>query len=409
MQSVRAASWLAWSLCALCVALLGAGGVLSSLNGPYSDVGTWGTSNIIVILPVVILTFALVGALIASRLPTNPIGWICLIIGVTLTLSAVGGEYDIYALQARPGSLPAGVYVAWLENWSWVPAVVSIGTFLVLLFPNGRLPTRRWRLVMWLCVGVLIMASASEAFSPGRLAEAPNVVNPLGIVYAKDALELANSASFLLLPLCFLLSALSMIVRFRRSSGEVRQQIKWFATAAALLAIVFSFSFVVSSGLLEDLATLLFAGLPVAVGVAILRHRLYDIDLVINRALVYGSLSATLLALYLGGVAITQTIFRTLTGQEQQPQLAIVASTLVIAALFNPLRRRIQAFIDRRFYRRKYDARKTLEDFSARLRDETDLQALNSELTRVVRETMQPVHVSVWLRPDVGPKDGPAN
>jgi hypothetical protein len=161
--------------------------------------------------------------------------------------------------------------------------------------------------------------------------------------------------------------------------------------------------------LFEDAVTLSYAGVPIAMGFAVLRYRLYDIDVVINRALVYGSLSATLAALYLGGVATTQVIFRTLTGQEQQPQLAIVASTLVIAALFNPLRHRIQSFIDRRFYRRKYDARKTLETFSARLRDETDLQTLNGELTRVVQETMQPAHVSLWLRPDVGPKDGPAN
>jgi hypothetical protein len=141
-------------------------------------------------------------------------------------------------------------------------------------------------------------------------------------------------------------------------------------------------------------------GLYVAVGIAILRYRLYDIDILINRTLVYGTLTAALIALYVSGVATTQTIFRALTGQEQQPQLAIVVSTLVIAALFNPLRRRIQAFIDRRFYRRKYDAAKTLEAFSAKLRDETDLEALNSELVGVVRETMQPAHVSLWLRPD---------
>ena len=409
MLNARASSWLAWSLCLMCVAPLAVGAALVPVNGTSSDVGTWGTANLVFIFPVVILSFALVGALIASRLPTNPIGWVCLGIGLILTLAIVTGEYYVFALQTRPGSLPGGVYMAWLTNWLWVPAVVSIGTFLVLLFPDGRLPTRRWRLVAWLCVAVLISTSASEAFSPGPLAEAPNVTNPVGVESARGALELANSVSFLLLPLCFVLSALSMIVRFRRSIGVERQQIKWFATAAALLAIVFSSSFVVPARIVQDLVTLLFAGLPIAVGVAILRHRLYDIDVVINRALVYGSLTAMLAALYLGGVATTQTIFRLLTGQEQQPQLASVASTLVIAALFNPLRRRIQSFIDRRFYRRKYDARKTLETFSARLRDETDLHALNGELTRVVRETMQPVHVSVWLRPDVGPKDGPAN
>jgi hypothetical protein len=152
-----------------------------------------------------------------------------------------------------------------------------------------------------------------------------------------------------------------------------------------------------------------FAGIPIAAGVAILRYRLYDIDLLINRTLVYGSLTVLLAAVYVGGVAATQTIFRALTGQEQQPQLAIVASTLVIAALFNPLRRRIQAFIDRRFYRRKYDAAKTLEAFSAKLRDETDLDALNAELVGVVRETMQPVHVSLWLRPDTASKKDEAS
>src|SRR3712207_401132 len=145
-------------------------------------------------------------------------------------------------------------------------------------------------------------------------------------------------------------------------------------------------------------------GLPIFKGVAIVRYRLYDIDLLINRTLVYGVLTSTLLAVYFGGVAGMQYIFRTLTAQEEQPQLAIVVSTLVIAALFNPLRRRIQGFIDRRFYRRKYDARKTLEDFSAKLRDETDLEALNNELVGVVRETMQPAHVSLWLRPDLPPR-----
>jgi hypothetical protein len=151
-------------------------------------------------------------------------------------------------------------------------------------------------------------------------------------------------------------------------------------------------------------AVLSFAGVPVAIGFAVLKYRLYDIDVVINRTLVYGSLTAMLVALYFGSVAATQTILRALTGQTEQPQLAVVVSTLVIAALFNPLRHQIQSFIDRRFYRRKYDARKTLEAFSARLREETDLETLNSDLADVIRETMQPAHVSLWLRPDRPPK-----
>ncbi len=149
---------------------------------------------------------------------------------------------------------------------------------------------------------------------------------------------------------------------------------------------------------------LVIPSIPLATGIAILRYRLYDIDRIINRTLVYGSLTLMLALVYLGGVTVTQTLFQTLTGQERLPQLVVVASTLVIAALFNPLWRRIQSFIDRRFYRRKYDARKTLEAFSAKLRDETDLEALNSELVGVVRETMQPAHVSLWLRPDPAQK-----
>ena len=155
---------------------------------------------------------------------------------------------------------------------------------------------------------------------------------------------------------------------------------------------------------MESVMALGFAGVAVAIGFAVLKHRLYDIDVLINRTLVYGSLTAMLVVLYFGGIATTQALFRTLSGQEEQPQVAVVVSTLVIAALFTPLRRRIQVFIDRRFYRRKYDAAKTLEAFSAKLREETDLEALNNELVGVVRETMQPAHVSVWLRPDTAPQ-----
>jgi hypothetical protein len=203
-------------------------------------------------------------------------------------------------------------------------------------------------------------------------------------------------------------AVISLVVRFLRARGDVRQQIKWFASAAALTVvwlIVFQQS---TRGLPEAIVALsgllVIASIPVATGIAILRYRLYDIDLIINRTLVYGSLTLMLALIYFGGVATTQAIFGALTGQEEQSQLAVVVSTLVIAALFMPLRRRIQSFIDRRFYRRKYDARKTLEAFSTKLRDETDLEALSDDLVGVVRETMQPAHVSLWLRPEVSPK-----
>jgi hypothetical protein len=214
---------------------------------------------------------------------------------------------------------------------------------------------------------------------------------------------------FIALPMMLLAglgAVISVLVRFRRARGDERQQIKWFASAAALTLVwylVFGQSTRGLPGAIVALSGLLvIPSIPIATGIAILRYRLYDIDIIINRTLVYGSLTATLVALYFGGIVVLQRVFVLLTGQ--QSTLAVVASTLLIAALFTPLRRRIQAFIDRRFYRRKYDARKTLEAFSAKLREETDLGALNSELVGVVRETMQPAHVSVWLRPDTVPK-----
>jgi hypothetical protein len=222
----------------------------------------------------------------------------------------------------------------------------------------------------------------------------------------------------LLLPLfllCMVLSVFSLVLRYRHSRGEERQQIKWIAFAASLIGSLYVSAMIGSIVypqetwfapgsplwliVLEYAALLSFPVIPTAIGFAMLRYRLYDIDVVINRALVYGSLTATLVLIYFGGVATIQSLFRTLTGQEQQPQLAVVVSTLAIAALFNPLRRSIQAFIDRRFYRRKYDATKTLTAFSARLRDEMDLESLESDLVSVIRETVIPYHVSLWLKP----------
>jgi hypothetical protein len=209
------------------------------------------------------------------------------------------------------------------------------------------------------------------------------------------------------------LGVVSLIVRFRRSRAEERQQIKWVAFAGAIMCAVitvgpFLWSLPPSSPGVTLIWPMLFSAalstIPLATGIAILKYRLYDIDRIINRTLVYGSLTVTLAAVYLGSIVVLQTLqkrlFVLLTGQAEQSQLAIVVSTLVIAALFTPLRRRIQSFIDRRFYRSKYDARKTLEAFSAKLREETDLDALSDDLTSVVRETMQPAHVSVWLHPD---------
>jgi hypothetical protein len=269
--------------------------------------------------------------------------------------------------------------------------------FLLLLFPTGRLPSSRWRPFAWLSVAVILVGVLySSAISPDVGFDAPP--NPIQLL----VLALGGVA------------AASLVVGRRGARGVERQQIKWLLYAGpiwfiggALQIAVFYFMLVEESwGMWVAHLLVAVGGLggPIAIGVAILRYRLYEIDLLINRTLVYGSLTALLAVVYFGGVSATQLIFRTLTGQEQQPQLAIVISTLVIAALFNPLRRRIQMFIDSRFYRRKYDARKTLEAFSAKLRDETDLDALSDDLVGVVEETMQPAHVSFWLRPDTVPR-----
>ena len=254
----------------------------------------------------------------------------------------------------------------------------------------------------------LICVPASIVLWPER---GPALVGPEGTAEEGTSHALFVVVDLVALPMMLLAgigAVISLLVRFRRARGDERQQIKWFAAAAALTLVwylVFGQYTRGLPGVIVALASLLILQtIPVATGIAILRYRLYDIDRIINRTLVYGSLTAMLAVVFLGGVATTQALLRTLTGQEKLPQLVIVASTLVIAALFNPLRRRIQSFIDRSFYRKKFDARKTLETFSLKLRGETDLEALNNDLVGVVRETMQPTHVSLWLRPDTVPK-----
>jgi len=282
--------------------------------------------------------------------------------------------------------------------------------FLLLLFPDGRFISRRWRLAGWVLGVTVLFAVAAKAFEPGHIS--PGLENPLapGGAAGKAFQVLSSLTDALALP-AFALAVTGLAVRLWRSRGVERQQLKWFAYSAALVGAGLGTSVFFPSGTAADLAFLVgllaLGGLPVAAGIAILKYRLYDIDFIVNRTLVYGSLTLVLAAVYFGGIVFLQRLFVLLTGQEST--IAVVASTLLIAALFAPLRSRIQSFIDRRLYRRKYDARKTLEAFSTKLRDETDLEALNNELVGVVRETMQPAHVSLWLRPDTAPKGEQAN
>jgi heme/copper-type cytochrome/quinol oxidase subunit 2 len=413
-MSARVATWLAWSLCALCGALAAACLIFSLLNGHtlYEMVLTGIPTTVILLTQMV--SFSVVGALIASHRPENPIGWLFCAAALFYGIEIAGEEYAIYALFTNPDSLPLGAELAWLTEWIWVPAFGIILVFLPLLFPDGHPPSRRWRGVGWLgglSIG-LICVLTSIVLWPER---GPALLQLEGFGGEVEEWRSAISEWVLQLGGPMLLVAglgavISLFVRFRRARGDERQQIKWFASAAALtLAWILVAEVIVAEqqpGEIVALSGLLvIASIPVATGIAILRYRLYDIDRIINRTLVYGSLTVMLALLYFGGVSAIQALFGALTGQEKQPQLAIVVSTLVIAALFNPLRRRIKSFIDRSFYRSKYDAAKTLEAFSAKLRDETDLDALSDDLTSVVSETMQPAHVSLWLHSDPALKD----
>ncbi len=344
----------------------------------------------------------ILGGLIVSRRPRNPYGWLWLVFGLGLAMQLLAESYAAYALVVEFGSLPAPRTIPRLLALGG-PLALTCGPFLLLLFPTGRLPSRRWRPVAWIAAlsGAVVVVLNLLFGMPDQVGGAITVIT-VAAVFAIFA--------------AIVISALSLVVRYRRASGVERQQLKWFALAAVLAAF-----YLVGELLSEILGELLGLGwlrgeafwnlldaatntaLYLAVGVAILRYRLYDIDLLINRALVYGPLTAMLALVYFGGVVGSQAVLRSLTGQ--QSTLAVVASTLAIAALFGPLRRRVQSLVDRRFYRRKYDAKKVLEAFNARLREETDLDSLGQGLVGVVRGTVQPEHASLWMRPEASRKE----
>jgi hypothetical protein len=356
--------------------------------------------------------FAVVGALLVAKRPTNAIGWIMATVALMVAIFSAAGTYAAYVMATRGQPDALAVFGAWTFNWYWYLLLALTLIYVPLFFPDGRLPSPRWVPVAVLpgigTLGTVVLGALTETLVLDPVVKDVHyrIENPIGIEGLGRVEDLPIFGLLTGLLFVGLVGAVaSVVVRFRRSRGVERQQMKWFLYSVALLL---AFPLEVVGYLPEIVSNVLFGvvliALPTAIGIAVLRYRLYDIDLVINRTLVYGPLTAMLALFYLGGVVSMQYAFRTLTGQESQ--VAIVASTLTIAALFNPLRRRVQGFVDRRFYRRKYDARKTLETFSAKLKDETDLEALNNDLVGVVRETMQPAHASLLLSPDTVPKGG---
>jgi hypothetical protein len=349
--------------------------------------------------------FAVVGALIAVRRPRNPIGWLCLGFGLVGGSQVAAYSYAIHGLITDPGSLPGAVFAAWWAGWAASPVFAFVTSLLPLLFPTGRPPSPRWRPVLLLSLVTVAVATVSAAFSPGPLSGAAEFVNPVGVGILGEILPASfSSQSPWLFVASMLLASASLIVRYRRAQGPERQQLKWFFGAFLLVVgslfigsavgIVFGesrFSGFWSSAVFP--VTVL--TIPMAIGIAVLRYRLYDIDLLINRTLVYGVLTAILAAAYVGAIAALQVVLQPVT---QGSQLAVAASTLVVAALFQPLRARIQRVVDRRFYRSRYDAERTVARFSGRLRDELDLAALSAELIGVVGETVRPARAGLWLR-----------
>ena len=334
--------------------------------------------------------FATMGALVASRRPRNPIGWILLSGGAAYTI----GGLTITQTESEGGA-PALVH--WVSTWVWMAGIGPVATFGLLLFPDGHLPSPRWRAFAWFAAATIVVTGAVIAFKPGPF-EDDTIVNPLGFDALPGLMDVLENVSPAALALAILGSIASLFVRFRRARNVERQQLKWLSYTGALVGVALIAAVVIETvvgdeaiDLTNTIISVSLALVPVAMGIAILRHRLYDIDVVINRTLVYGALTATLGGAYLGtvllvGLAVGESGF------------AVAVSTLAVAALFRPARARIQGAVDRRFYRRRYDAALTLEAFGGRLREELDLEALGADLSAVVQETVQPAHVSLWLR-----------
>jgi MFS family permease len=404
----QVAAWVAWGICALYWVAISTGYALRLSH----DVGFHVLDELG--WRIGYGGCATVGAIIASRRPRNVLGWILCAVGLTIAVAGFAQDYAAYALLHRHDWLAGGLVLGWLGSWPWYIAFGLLFTFLLLLFPDGRLPSRRWRPLAWAAAVDIAVLTFWAAFAPRPL-EGPRGTampqNPWAIERAAGLFRVLDDIAGLTLVALTGLSLALLVLRFRRSRGTQRQQLKWF-TYAALLTVG-SWVFQVATSLNERLSGpvwllwLLFSTLslwiiPAAIGIAILRYRLYDIDRLINRTLVFGLLTALFAAVYAGAVLVLGQLFGGLGGEP--PSWVVAGATLAVAALFQPARRRIQQAVDRRFNRRKYDAAKTIEAFSTRLREQLDLDTLSAELLAVVGQTMQPTQASLWLRP---PRDTP--
>jgi hypothetical protein len=392
----RRSTRVGWALATVWTASVAALCALSVANGTFAPDAL--TDSVPLLLA--FGAFMVVGALIVAHRPGNAIGWIFSAIALLATIGALAEEYAIYATATRPGALPAPVLAAWLAAWTWFPTIALALAYTPLLFPTGRPPTPRWRPVAWLAGAATGAFSALAALQPTLEVGGQVVDNPLGVSRVQNPEGSVLGAVLLAVILLAVVGAVvSLVVRFRRSRGDERLQLKWFTYAGLLLPpVLFLGDFL--PGALGNLATAVIVVLPIAAGVAILRYRLYEIDRLINRTLVYGLLTALLAGVYAGLVLGLGSVFGRLGARP--PSVVVAGATLAVAALFQPARRWVQRTVDRRFNRRRYDAARTVEAFSDRLREQVDLDTLSAELLAVVDQTVQPTTASLWLRPGRG-------
>jgi hypothetical protein len=388
-MSARTARLIAWALSGLAIALAVGGLLFAHFNDPTERVLQQSS-----MVDVVLALSSPLGALIASRRPSNPIGWLFCALSIDSGLTVFALEYGSYGLETRPGALPAAEFVYWVGSCVGLFGFL-LGVFLFLLFPSGIFVSRSWKGVAWVATGVTFIATITDAVAPWSTHPSLGFGNPFAVEAFSGPIAAVRGAAFTALILCLTASAAALVMRLKRSRGHERQQLKWF-TYAAIVAALVSIVAPLHVPTWEILAPVTYALIPIATAIAILRHRLYDIDVLIHRTLVYSALTTILGGVYFALVLVLQFVFNPLA---RQSDLAIAGSTLAVASLFRPVRTRIQGFIDHRFFRARYDAARTIEKFSERLTERIDLETLTAELVGVVQETLQPEHVSLWLRP----------
>jgi hypothetical protein len=398
----KRSTWVAWSMLAIFVVAWAINVLLSAAAGSFQEDAS--------LLPAAMAftAFMVTGVVIVAHRPGNAVGWIFSAIGLLVATGTLATYYAEYAYVTRPGSLPGAILAAWYSQQTWYPMLTLVFVFTPLLFPTGRLLSARWRPVAVAAVvataGITALTSLQATLKP--LNEHYAVPNPIGLAGIQDPENSpVGAVLFGLLLLCMGAAVLSLALRFRRSKGVERQQLKWFTYAGTLVVLWLPATNYLLPGVLPDVAAVhaLFwsavAFVPVSAGIAILRYRLFDIDRIINRTLVYGLLTALLGALYAGVVLVLGQLFSGIG--DNPPSWIIAGATLAVAAVFQPARHRIQQAVDRHFNRRKYDTAQISEAYNVRLRGELDLDTLSAELLAVVDQTMQPTQASLWLRPSM--------